>query len=197
MSSSGGEVTILLKAMNQGDPTAAEKLLPLVYTELRRLAAAYMRGERPNHTLQPTALVNEAYLRLVDDGVDWRGREHFIAVAANTMRRVLVDYARARNASMRGGGLQRVELEDGLALSQQTSDEVLALHDALDRLEKVNPRHAKVVELRYFGGLSVEEIGGIMNMSPRSVKRDWAMARIWLFKEVQETAATSEMKESR
>ncbi len=189
MSAPDGQVTVLLRAMHEGDASAAEKLLPLVYSELRRVAASYMRRERPDHTLQPTALINEAYLRLVDDAVDWRSREHFVAVAANTMRRVLVDYARARNANMRGGDLKRVELDEGLFITQQSSGEVLALHDALDQLAKVNPRQAKVVELRYFGGLSVEEIGAIMNLSPRSVKRDWALARLWLFKQIQSEAA--------
>jgi RNA polymerase sigma factor (TIGR02999 family) len=180
-----GQVTLLLQAMKMGDESAAEKLLPLVYKELHRLAKSYMRRERPDHTLQPTALINEAYVRLARDEIDWQGRQHFIAVAANVMRRVLVDHARAHQAEMRGGRLQRVELKEELAISDKHSSEVLALHEALKHLEKLNPRQARVVELRYFAGLSVEEIGGILKMSPRSVKRDWALARIWLFKEIQ------------
>jgi RNA polymerase sigma-70 factor, ECF subfamily len=187
MCAADGQITLLLRAMRSGDKSASEKLLPLVYNELHRLAESYMRRERPDHTLQPTALINEAYLRLAHDPVDWQSHEHFIGVAANVMRRVLVDHARARNAQMRGGDLQRVELEEGIAISQERSEEVLALDEALNHLEEVNPRQAKVVELRYFAGLSVEEIGAILNMSPRSVKRDWALARIWLFQEIEKT----------
>jgi RNA polymerase sigma-70 factor, ECF subfamily len=180
-----GQVTLLLKAMKNGDKSAAEKLLPLVYQELHRLAKSYMQRERRDHTLQPTALINEAYLRLVRDSVDWQSRQHFIGVAANVMRRLLVDHARAHNAEMRAGGLQRVEFEEGLMISSERSKEVLALHDALTTLEGVDPREAKVVELRYFGGFSVEEIGDILDMSPRSVKRHWALARIWLLKQMK------------
>lgn len=188
MGASGGEVTLLLRAMKSGDEAAAGRLLPLVYNELHRLARHYMQRERSDHTLQPTALINEAYLRLAHDNVDWQSRQHFIGVAATVMRRVLVDHARAHNAAMRGGDLQRVELDEGLALSGERSSEVLALHDALSRLEEINPRQAKVVELRYFAGLSVEEIAGVLDVSPRSVKRDWALARLWLFKEIEKTA---------
>jgi RNA polymerase sigma-70 factor, ECF subfamily len=182
MTSDGGEVTQLLKAMTSGDPTAADRLLPLVYSELHRLAASYMRRERQDHTLQPTALINEAYLRLAGDDVNWRNREHFIGVAANVMRRVLVDHARAHNAEIRGGSLRRVELEEGVAISVERSEEILSLDEALVRLMEVNPRQAKVVELRYFGGLSMEQIAAVLAIAPRSAKRDWALARIWLFK---------------
>src|SRR5271155_5256914 len=171
--------------MRSGDPQAAQDLLPLVYAELHRLAKSYMRRERPDHTLQPTALINEAYLRLARDDVDWQSRQHFIGVAANVMRRLLVDHARAHNAERRLGGADRVELGEGLAVSIERSDEVLALHDALTALEGVDPRQAKVVELRYFGGFSVAEIGDILEMSPRSVKRHWALARIWLLKQMK------------
>ncbi len=184
MSADDGQVTLLLKAMKNGDESAAGKLLPLVYNELHRLAKSYMQRERSDHTLQPTALINEAYLRLARDSVDWQSRQHFIGVAANVMRRLLVDHARAHNAEVRAGGLQRVELEEGL-ISGERSREVLALHDALIALERVDSRQAKVVELRYFGGFSVEEIGEILEMSPRSVKRHWALARIWLLKQMQ------------
>jgi RNA polymerase sigma-70 factor (ECF subfamily) len=188
MHADDSQVTLLLKAMKNGDQSAAEKLLPLVYKELHRVAKSYMRRERPEHTLQPTALIHEAYLRLAHDDVDWQSRQHFIGVAANVMRRVLVDHARAHKAEMRGGGLERIEFEEGLAISKERSSEVIALHDALNRLELLNPRRAKVVELRYFGGLSVEEVAAVLDMSPRSVKRDWALARPWLFREIQNSA---------
>jgi RNA polymerase sigma factor (TIGR02999 family) len=181
MCAEDGEVTRLLKAMKSGDHTASEKLLPLVYQELHRLAKSYMRRERPDHTLQPTALINEAYLRLARDTTDWQNHAHFIGVAANVMRRVLVDHARMHKAGMRGGNFQRVEFEEGMAISKERSGELLALDDALNELEKVSPRQAKVVELRYFAGLSVDEIGAIMKIAPRSIQRDWASARIWLF----------------
>jgi RNA polymerase sigma-70 factor (ECF subfamily) len=187
MSIPDGQVTVLLKAMKGGDTSAADRLFPLVYQELHRLAETYMHRERKDHTLQPTALINEAYLRLAREDIDWQNREHFIGVAANVMRRVLVDHARARNAAMRGGGLVRVELEDNVAVSEERSDEVLLLDDALTRLEALNPRQARVVELRYFGGLSVEQVASILGVAPRSVKRDWALARIWLFKEIKKT----------
>jgi RNA polymerase sigma factor (TIGR02999 family) len=188
MHADDSQVTLLLKAMKNGDQSAAEKLLPLVYKELHRVAKSYMRRERPEHTLQPTALIHEAYLRLAHDDVDWQSRQHFIGVAANVMRRVLVDHARAHKAEMRGGGLERIDFEEGLAISKERSSEVIALHDALNRLELLNPRRAKVVELRYFGGLSVEEVAAVLDMSPRSVKRDWALARPWLFREIQNSA---------
>jgi RNA polymerase sigma-70 factor, ECF subfamily len=180
-----GQVTILLRAMKNGDESAAGQLLPLVYNELHRLAKSYMRRERSDHTLQPTALINEVYLRLAGETVDWQSRQHFIGVAANVMRRLLVDHARAHNAEMRAGGLQRVEFEEGFIVSNERSDEVIALHDALTLLEGVDPQRAKVVELRYFGGFSVAEIGELLEMSPRSVKRHWALAKIWLFKQMK------------
>lgn len=180
MDPASGEVTQLLKAMNGGDPTAAEHLLPMVYNELHRLAQAYMRRERPDHTLQATALINEAYLRLIGEDIDWNGRAHFVGLASHVMRQVLVDYARAHAAQRRAGGLQKVELEDSLAIAPERLDEVVWLDDALKRLAVENARQAQVVELRYFGGLSVEEIAGILDLSPRSVKRDWSLARIWL-----------------
>jgi RNA polymerase sigma-70 factor, ECF subfamily len=188
----GGQVTQLLKAMRAGDARAAENLLPLVYAELHRLARSYMRRERPDHTLQATALINEAYLRLVGEDVDWNSREHFIGLAAHVMRRVLVDYARTRNAEQRGGGLKRVEMQDDLAISAEQLDQVEELDEALKKLEKENPRQARVVELRYFGGLSVEQIGAMLQIAPRSVKRDWALARIWLFRELRPGAEAPE-----
>jgi RNA polymerase sigma factor (TIGR02999 family) len=186
MEPGSGDITQLLKAMANGDPKASETVLPLVYGELHRLAKSYMRRERQDHTLQATALINEAYLRLAREHTDWNSREHFIGVAANVMRRVLVDCARAHRAEQRGGGLQRVELQDDLAISAGKLDEVEQLDEALKLLEKEHPRQAKVVELRYFGGLSVEQIGAFLKTSPRSVKRDWALARIWLYRQLKQ-----------
>jgi RNA polymerase sigma-70 factor, ECF subfamily len=180
-----GEVTLLLKAMQSGDPTASEKLLPLVYKELHRLATSYMRRERGDHTLQPTALINETYLRLIGDTTNFQNRAHFIGFAAQVMRHVLVDHARAHNAAMRGGNLRRVELEEGVAISKERSGEILALDEALNELEKVSPRQAKVVVLRYFAGLSVEEIASMLEIGPRSVEREWASARVWLFERMR------------
>lgn len=154
MADDGGQVTQLLKAMRSGDPQAAQDLLPLVYAELHRLAKSYMRRERPDHTLQATALINEAYLRLAGEEIDWKNRAHFIGLSAQVMRRVLVDHARAHNAEQRGGGLQRVEMQDELAISPDKLDQVQQIDDLLKKLEKENPRQAKVVELRYFGGLN-------------------------------------------
>ncbi len=180
-----GDVTQLLREMQGGDAGAAERLLPLVYRELHRLAAGYMRRERQDHTLQATALINEAYLRLTRERLDWQNREHFIGVAATVMRRVLVDSARAHRAEMRGGGQQRVDFEEALLIAPERSDEILALDAALGRLAEVSPRQARVVELRYFGGLSVEEVAGVLDIATRSVKRDWALARVWLFRELE------------
>jgi RNA polymerase sigma-70 factor (ECF subfamily) len=180
-----GEVTQLLKAMHDGNSSAAERLLPLVYSELHRLAQAYMRRERPDHTLQATALINEAYLRLAGEDIDWNSRAHFIGLAAHVMRQVLVDYARQHNAERRAGGLNRVEMHDDLAISPDRLDEVASIDQALSRLAAQNPRQARVVELRYFGGLSVEQIAQVLAVSPRSVKRDWSLARIWLFRQMR------------
>jgi RNA polymerase sigma-70 factor (ECF subfamily) len=180
-----GQVTVLLKAMRAGDTTAEQRLLPLVYEELHRLARSYMRRERPDHTLQATALIHEAYLKLAGAQVDWKNREHFIGVAARVMRRVLVDYARAHSAEARGGELKRVDLEEGVAVSAERAAELLMVDAALELLAKSEPRQARVVELRYFGGLSVEEIASLLHISARSVKRDWLLARLWLFKELR------------
>ncbi len=182
--SNPGEVTLLLKAMHDGDTSAAGRLLPLVYSELHRLAQAYMRRERPDHTLQATAVINEAYLRLAGEDIDWNSRAHFIGLAAHVMRQVLVDYARQHKAERRAGGLRRVEMEDDLALSPERIHEVVAIDEALTRLAVQNPRQAHVVELRYFGGLSVEQIAQILEIAPRSVKRDWSLARIALARDL-------------
>jgi RNA polymerase sigma factor (TIGR02999 family) len=184
MASSGGDVTTLLHAMRHGDREAGERLFPLVYAELHRLARSYMRRERQNHTLQPTALIHEAYLRLADASIDWQSRAHFIGVAANAMRRILVDHARAHMAAARGGNFKQVEWTETFGLPAERSRELVALDDALQRLEKINPRQAKVVELNFIGGLTFEEIGAVLDVSTRTAKRDWALARLWLFKEI-------------
>jgi len=180
------DVTGLLVAWGSGDAGAAERLLPAVYEELRRQAGRAMRREGDVHTLQATALVHEAYLRLVDQRrVEWRSRAHFFAIAAQMMRRVLVDHARTRLAAKRGGELQRVTLGDVGAAADDSGGgngdiDVLALHDALEQLAVLDPRQARLVELRYFGGLGIEETAEALDISPATVKRDWAVARAWL-----------------
>jgi RNA polymerase sigma factor (TIGR02999 family) len=177
-----GEITLLLQQMGGGDTQASEKLLRLVLPELRALARHYLRGERPGHTLQPTALVNEAYLRLVSDqSRNWQNRAHFVAVTAGVMRRILIDHARKRQALKRDAQLAPNEIPDEReGLSTKEAEELIALDAALNRLEVLNPRHRQVVELRYFGGLSVEETAEALNVSPITVKRDWRVARAWL-----------------
>jgi RNA polymerase sigma factor (TIGR02999 family) len=184
MATSPGEVTSLLQALRHGDRAAEEKLIPLVYSELHRLARSYMRRERPNHTLQPTALINEAYMGLANAPIDWQSRAHFIGVAANAMRRILVDHARAHMAAARGGEFHQVEWTESLGLPAERSRELIALDDALQQLEKLNPRQARIIELHYIGGLSFEEVGAVMDLSTRTAKRDWALARLWLFKQI-------------
>jgi len=185
LANSQGEVTLLLQALRHGDRAAGDKLLPLVYSELHRLARSYMRRERLNHTLQPTALINEAYMRLANAPIDWQNRAHFIGVAANAMRRILVDHARAHMAAARGGEFRQVEWDETIGLPAERSRELVALDDALQQLEKLNPRQAKIIELRYIGGLSFEEAVVVLDISPRTAKRDWTLARLWLFKEIK------------
>jgi RNA polymerase sigma factor (TIGR02999 family) len=183
--SSAQDVTQLLLAWGQGDQAAFEQLLPLVYEELRRQAKRYMRQQRPGHTLQTTALVNEAYLQLVrSDQVRWQNRAHFFAVSAQLMRRILVDFARARQNLKRGGAVQHITLDDTLQISAKRGAELVALDDALSALAKFNERQSKVVELRYFGGLSEEEVAEVLDLSPRTVRRDWRVARAWLYSEL-------------
>lgn len=191
MESEKGDVTQLLNKMAEGDSRAAEKLLPLVYAELHRLAASYMRRERPDHTLQATALINEAYIRLSKENAQWNSREHFIGMCAHVMRHVLVDYARAHHAKQRDGGMKRIEMQDDLAISIERLEEIVSLDEALKSLESLSPRQGKVVELRYFGGLSVDQIASLLGVSPRSVKRDWSLARVWLFRELEQGARPS------
>ena len=179
------QVTELLLAWGNGDETALERLMPVVYQELRSLARHYMRGERRGHVLQTTALVNEAYLRLVDSSrVKWQNRAHFFADSAQLMRRVLVDIARSRNLQKRGGGLLQVSLDEGLAPAQGKSADLVALNDALTALAEIDERASRVVELRFFGGLSIEETAEALRISPETVKRDWAWAKAWLLREM-------------
>lgn len=178
------EVTDLLVAWSEGDKAAYDKLVPLVYDELHRLAHRYMSGERSGHTLQTTALVDEAYMRLVNQKAHWQNRSHFFAIAAEVMRRILVDYARHRLYAKRGGSAQRVELDEAMVMARERSTELIALDDAMKRLARFDERKSRVVELRFFAGLSVEETAEVLKVSVNTVKRDWSTARAWLFKEV-------------
>jgi RNA polymerase sigma factor (TIGR02999 family) len=179
------DITELLRLWNEGDPEAFDKLAPLVYRDLHRLAVRYMRHERPGHTLQATGLINEVYVRLIDwRNVRWQNRAHFFAISAQFMRRVLVDYARSRLYAKRGGDCDVVPLEDGENLSDKTTMTVLEVDLALQRLAEVDPRRAQVVELRYFGGLTVEETAEVMKLSPITVIRCWNFAKAWLLREL-------------
>jgi RNA polymerase sigma-70 factor (ECF subfamily) len=181
------EVTELLVAWSGGDERALEELTPRVYRELHRLAKRHMAGERVDHTLQPTALVNEAYVRLIDwKNVHWQNRAHFMGVAARLMRRVLVDHARSRGYAKRGGGALKVTLDDTALVSKEKDAELLALDDALSRLSEMDERKCKVVELRFFGGLSVKETAEVLNVSPNTVLNDWDFAKSWLLREISE-----------
>jgi RNA polymerase sigma factor (TIGR02999 family) len=186
MGMESNDVTQLLKAWSEGDQGALERLTPKVYLELRRMAAKYMRNERVGHTLQATALVHEVFLRLVDvDSVSWQDRAHFFAVSANIMRRILVDRARAKGMAKRGGGTIQANLDDVPEVASGSRDrEMVAIDEALDALAQIDPRKAKVIELRFFGGLSVEETAEVLKISPQSVLRDWKMARAWLMAEI-------------
>jgi RNA polymerase sigma factor (TIGR02999 family) len=177
-----GEVTILLQQVREGDCHAVDKLIPLVLDELRRLARLQLKRENPDHTLQPTALVNEAYIRLVGDQArDWQSRAHFIGVSASVMRRILIDYARRRHARKRAAGTTvTFDIEEYPALSDPQTEELLSLNIALEKLETMSPRQCRIVELRYFGGLSTEETAEAMNLSTITVKRDWLAAKAWL-----------------
>jgi RNA polymerase sigma factor (TIGR02999 family) len=182
-SSSQQEVTQLLKDWSGGDEGALGKLIPLVQPELHRLAHHYMSRERAGHTLQTTALLNEAYLQLVDDPKrNWQNRTHFMAAAAQLMRRIIVDYARERRSLKRGGGALKVSLDDAALVTEKQSEELLALDEALERLGVQDPRKSQIVELRYFGGLTVEETAEFLKLSHRTVKREWRMAKAWLYR---------------
>jgi RNA polymerase sigma-70 factor (ECF subfamily) len=179
------DITQLLKDIRGGSQEAEERLMPIVYQELHRIAHSYMRKERLDHTLQTTALVHEAYLKLIGvREVDWVDRSHFFAVAAQLMRRILVDYARARRASKRGGSLPMLPLDGAMPISDESLEFILSIHEALDRLAVFDARQARVVELRFFSGLSVDETARVIGVSSRTVKRDWDFAQAWLYKEL-------------
>lgn len=186
----------MLLAWRAGDEAALAQLFPLVYTELRQIARRRMRGAAPNQTLQTTALINEAYVRLVDADVRWQNRAHFYAVCAQVMRRILVDSARTRGSLKRGGDLVHVQLEEWLAIAQERSRDLVALDDALTELAGAEPRKGQVVELRFFGGLSVEETAEVLNVSPQTVMRDWNAAKLWLLRAL-DRRALGEPKEER
>jgi RNA polymerase sigma factor (TIGR02999 family) len=183
------EITSLLREWSEGDEAALDRLFPLVYDGLRRLASRSLLRERAGHTLQATALVNEAYLKLVDQhAVRWQERAHFFAVAARIMRRILVDHARRHNAGKRGGGAARLTIQDSwLAATGPADVDLLALEEALERLEAIDPRQSRIVELRFFAGLTVEEAADVLDVSPATVKNDWRVARAWLFAELSGT----------
>ena len=187
---SSAAVTQLLSDWSKGDQSALEQLLPMVYGELRRLASAYLRRERPDHTLQSTALVHEAFLRLVDQhDVQWRSRAHFYAIAVQMIRRILVDYARAQQAEKRGSGAVKLALDEAVGVPMRSDVDLLGLNDALDRLAGFDPRQSRLVELRFFAGLSIEETAEAMEMSPATIKREWSSARAWLFREMTRGSA--------
>jgi RNA polymerase sigma factor (TIGR02999 family) len=187
MSASSQDVTQLLVAWRNGDEAARDELMPLVYQELHRLAHQYMSRERPGHTLQTSALVNEAFLRLVDQrDVQWQNRAHFFGIAGQMMRRILVDYARNRRYAKRGGGAAQVSLDEELIVSEERSAEVVALDEALGRLAMFDQRKSQVVELKFFGGLSIEETAEVLGVSPGTVMRDWTLARAWLRREMSD-----------
>ena len=190
---SPNEITRLLTAWTDGDQSALEKLVPLVESELHRLAHHYMGRERPGHTLQTSALVNEAYIRLIDwKNVRWQNRAHFFAVSAQLMRRILVDFARERNYLKRGGGALQVSLAEAESLPMERNDDLVALDEALARLSEFDERKVRVVELRFFGGLSVKEVAEVLKVSEETVMRDWRLAKVWLLRELgQETAGES------
>ena len=184
MDQSGSQVTQLLAEWSKGDRAALEALMPLVYSELRRVANHYLSQEKPGHTLSATALVHEAYLRLVKQKLPWQSRAHFFAVAAQMMRRILVDHARSHNYAKRGGGVMTITLDSALASSDRELD-LVALDDALLSLAKLDERQSRMVELRFFGGLSIEETSEVLGISAPTVKREWASARAWLFREIR------------
>ena len=189
MDADRGDVTVLLAKLTKGNEEAASKLIPLVYSEMRRLAGAYMRRERSDHTLQPTALVNEAYLKLVEQrSVDWQSRAHFFGIAAQVMRRILVDHARGHMRDKRGGGQKPVPIDEALVFAPEQSEEFLKLNEALDRLTKLDERQGKIVEMKFFGGLSAPEISEVLGISRATVDRDWATARVWLHRQMNRAA---------
>jgi RNA polymerase sigma-70 factor (ECF subfamily) len=190
MTSGPKAITQLLEAWREGDEAARDELMTVVYQELHRLAHHYMKHELPGHTLQTSALVNEAYMRLIDqNNVQWQNRAHFYGIAAQMMRRILVDYARSRRYAKRGGGIRDLSLEEALIMSQERNEEVVALDEALERLAEFDPRKSKIVEFRFFAGLNIEETAEVLDVSPGTVMRDWTLAKAWLRREI--TAAES------
>lgn len=190
------QITQMLVDWGNGDEVALEKLTPLVYDELHRLARRYMGRERPGHTLQTSALVNEAYIRLIDwKNIQWQNRAHFFAVSAQLMRRILVDFARSRNYAKRGGAARDVSLDEAMVVSREKGADLVALDDALDSLARLNERQSRVVELRFFGGLELDEIAEVIKVSVGTVRRDWSLARAWLHRELsrsQDSSLTTE-----
>ena len=185
------DVTQLLLEWSNGDQSALDKLVPVVDRELRRLAHHYMSRERAGHTLQTTALVNEAFVRLVNrKSVQWQNRAHFFGIAAQLMRTILVDHARSHACAKRGGGAGKLELDEALAVSQQKAAEVIALDDALNALALIDPQQSRIVELRFFGGLTVEEVAEVLHVSPATIKREWSSAKAWLYRELQPQKGT-------
>ena len=188
--SSPHEITQLLAEWSKGNQAALDKLYPLVYKELRRLAHGYLRRERKGHTLQTTALINEAYLRLVEqEQVHWANRSHFFAISAQIMRRILIDHARRYDYIKRGGGAQKISLDEAALVAKERGRALLMLDEALNTLAAIDPRRSHVVELRYFGGLNNEEIAGVLKISENTVTRDWNMARAWLYQELRRSVA--------
>jgi RNA polymerase sigma-70 factor (ECF subfamily) len=186
MTTSPHQISQLLARYSNGDQAALDQLMPLVYGQLRKMAKRYMRAQPVGHTLQTTALIHEAYLKLVGhEEKRWQNRAHFFGVAAQAMRHILVDYARARHAAKRGGEAREVSFDEAAVVTAERAAEVVALDDALDGLADLAPRQSRVVELRYFGGLSVEEAAAVLKVSPETVKRDWRMAKVWLLRELQ------------
>ena len=188
MSTPSQNITKLLVDWRNGDQEALDQLMPLVYEELRRMANHYMRNERKGHTLQTSALVNEAYLRLVDhENIDWQNRSHFFGLAAQAMRRILVDHARSRNYQKRGGNAERVSLDEAANFAEERATELIALDEALQELAKLDPRKSRIVEMRYFGGLTGEETAEALGISTATVARDWETAKAWLLRELSRT----------
>lgn len=198
MDASAAEVTSLLKKLADGDQDAGAKLVPLVYDELRRLAASRLRRERPNHTIQATALVHEAYMKLASQrDAEWKNRAQFFGVASQVMRRILVDYARGQQRHRRGGKQQRIALDDIVLISADRTEELLAVNECLSNLEKVDARQAQIVELRYFGGLSLEEIAEILRVSSKTVMRELKVAKAWLYGQLKRRPRTQEERNDR
>jgi RNA polymerase sigma factor (TIGR02999 family) len=184
------EITQLLVAWSHGEETALQTLTPIIYEELRHLAQSYMRRERAGHTLQSTAVVHEAFIRLIDQNVEWKSRAHFFAIAAKMMRRILVDHARAKSRSKRGAGMPRVGLDEQAMGSREQNVDLVALDEALEHLARIDPQRSRIVELRYFGGLSNEESANVLGISPATVQRQWSGARAWLYRELNSREST-------